>query len=127
MDTVSKDEEQNTDEESINENKSYSSKRGEFQIWESPKMTPPAVFEDIQDVDPAKIAKSFEFSALSDRFGHEEAQNKISDLVKASASGTSSTVLIWQNSPGGMSLVHVWFGPNFPLFRHSHPAFGDCL
>ncbi len=85
MDTVPKNPEQNTDEESINENKSYSSKRGEFQIWESPKMTPPAVFEDIQDVDPAKIAKSFEFSALSDRFGHEETQNKISDLVKASA------------------------------------------
>ena len=26
-----------------------------------------------------------------------------------------------------MSLAHVWFGANFPLFRHSHPALGDCL
>ena len=26
-----------------------------------------------------------------------------------------------------MSLSHNWFGPNFPLFRHSHPRFGDCL
>jgi hypothetical protein len=26
-----------------------------------------------------------------------------------------------------MSLVHAWFGPHFPLFRHSHPRFGDCL
>ena len=26
-----------------------------------------------------------------------------------------------------MSLVHVWVGPNFPLFRHSHPKYGDCL
>ena len=127
METVAEDQSNESIGEPTEENKSYASKRGEFQIWESPKMTPPAVFEDIQDVDPAKIAKSFEFSALSDRFGHEETQNKISDLVKASASGTSSTVLIWQNSPGGMSLVHVWFGPNFPLFRHSHPAYGDCL
>ena len=127
MDTATTEPEQNTEEESTSENKSYSSKRGDFQIWESPELTPPAVFEDIQDVDPAAIAKAFEFSALAERFCHYEAQNKISYLVKASASGTSSTVLIWQNSPGGMSLVHVWFGPNFPLFRHSHPAYGDCL
>ena len=26
-----------------------------------------------------------------------------------------------------MNLVHVWFGPNLPLFRHSHPRYGDCL
>jgi hypothetical protein len=26
-----------------------------------------------------------------------------------------------------MSLVHAWFGPNFQLFRHSHPRYGDCL
>jgi len=127
MDTATKEQEQNTEEDSTSESKSYSSKRGEFQIWESPELTPPAVFEDIQDADPAAIAKTFEFSALAERFGHDDAQNKISDLVKASASGTSSTVLIWQNSPEGMSLVHVWFGPNFPLFRHSHPAYGDCL
>jgi len=32
-----------------------------------------------------------------------------------------------QGGQTGMSLVHAWFGPNFPLFRHSHPRFGDCL
>ena len=26
-----------------------------------------------------------------------------------------------------MNLVHVWFGPNFELFRHSPPKYGDCL
>ena len=26
-----------------------------------------------------------------------------------------------------MSLAHVWFGANYPLFRHSHPRYGDCL
>ena len=109
------------------ETKTHSSKRGEFQIWETPDLTPPAVIEDIQDVDPAVIGKTFEFAALADKFGHDPAQEKISDLVKASASGTSSTVLLWQEPPNGMSLVHVWFGANFPLFRHSHPAYGDCL
>jgi hypothetical protein len=113
--------------ENQSETKKHTSKRGGFQIWESPELTPPAVFEEIQDVDPSLIGKTFEFSALAQQFGHETAQGKISDLVKASASGTSSTVLLWQEPPGGMSLVHVWFGANFPLFRHSHPAYGDCL
>ena len=26
-----------------------------------------------------------------------------------------------------MSLVHAWFGPNLPLYSHSHPRHGDCL
>ena len=48
-------------------------------------------------------------------------------MVQAFIPGTSTTPLFAQRGPGGMSLVHVWFGPNFPLFRHSHPRFGDCL
>ncbi len=48
-------------------------------------------------------------------------------MVQAFIPGTSTTPLFAQRGPGGMSLVHVWFGPNFPLFRHSHPRYGDCL
>lgn len=107
--------------------KAYVSERGPFEMWESPKMTPAHVHEDIQDVDPALIAKGFEFSALAEKFGFEAAQNKIADLIKASASGSSVTMLFSQSTPGGMSLVHNWFGANFPLFRHCHAAYGDCL
>jgi len=113
--------------ENPSDSKKYVSERGPFEIWENPKITPAANFDEIQDIDPAVIAKSFEYAALAEQFGKEAAQNKISDLVKASASGTSTTLLIAQRTPGGMSLAHVWFGANFPLFRHSHPAYGDCL
>lgn len=105
----------------------YVSDRGPFQLWENPKMTPAYVHEDIQDVDPAAIGKTFDFSALAEKFGFDEAQNKVADLIKASASGTSTTMLFSQATPGGMSLVHNWFGPNFALFRHCHAAYGDCL
>ena len=73
----------NVDEDSKIKNKTekqtktHSSKRGEFQIWETPDLTPPAVFEDIQDVDPSVIGKTFEFAALADKFGHDPAQEKI--------------------------------------------------
>lgn len=105
----------------------YVSERGPFELWENPKMNPALVHDEVQDVDPAEIAKTFEYSALAEKYGQEAAQNKISELVKASISGTSTTMLFSQSTPGGMNLVHNWFGPNFPLFRHSHAAYGDCL
>jgi hypothetical protein len=111
-----------------NENaEKYVSERGPFELWENPKMTPAYVHDEVQDVDPAEIGATFEFSGLAEKFGFDAAQNKISDLVKASISGTSTTLLFSQPTPGGMSLAHVWFGANFPLFRHSHAAYGDCV
>jgi hypothetical protein len=109
------------------DSKKNTSERGPFKIWENPELTKPHVWEEIQDADPELVVADFEYSALAEKFGAEAARDKISDLVKASAPGTTSTVLLAQSTPGGMSLVHVWFGPNFPLFRHSHPAYGDCL
>jgi hypothetical protein len=125
--TTAKAEDLHENEASPSESKKHVSERGPFEIWENPEITPTYVHDEIQDIDPAVIAETFEYSALAEEFGEEAAQNRISDLVKASASGTSSTILFGQQTPGGMSLVHVWFGANFPLFRHSHPAYGDCL
>ena len=39
--------------------------------------------------------------------------------------GARTRVLFQDPSPTGFSLVHAWFGENFPLPRHSHSA--DCL
>jgi hypothetical protein len=39
--------------------------------------------------------------------------------------GSGSRVLFQDADPEGFSLVHAWFGENFPLPRHTHS--GDCL
>ncbi len=104
--------------------KGYVSERGPFKIWANPKLNPPA---SADDVDVSKVADGFEYGALAEKFGEEDTRQKIGEMVKSFVPGASTTSLFGQGGKNGMSLVHVWFGPNFPLFRHSHPAYGDCL
>ena len=104
--------------------KKYVSERGPFEIWENPTMTSPV---PTAKVNVSKAAAGFEISALAAKHGEDTVRQKVGEMVRAFAAGASSTVLFSQKGPGGMSLVHVWFGAHFPLFRHSHPAYGDCL
>ena len=62
-----------------------------------------------------------------DDHDEQDVRDAIADMARAIAPGSAVTPLFSQQSPEGMSLVHAWFGPNFPLFRHSHPKYGDCL
>ena len=107
-----------------NEKRPYVSERGPFEIWENPPIRPSFPPEAI-DID--KAADGFEYSALAEKHGEQPVRRKIGEMLKSYARGTSTTPLFAQNTPNGMSLVHVWFGPNLPLFRHSHPRYGDCL
>jgi hypothetical protein len=45
--------------------------------------------------------------------------------LSALGGGARSRVLFQGAGPDGFSLVHVWFGEDFPLPRHTHSA--DCL
>jgi len=104
--------------------KPYESERGPFTIVENPPINPP--YEpDAIDVD--KVADGFEYGELAERYGEAPVRRKIGEMMRAYGRGNSVTPLLWQGGETGMSLVHAWFGPNFPLFRHSHPAHGDCL
>ena len=102
----------------------YVSERGPFEIWENPEIRAPFPSEK---VDPAKAGAGFAIDELSDKYGEEPVRAKVGEMVKAFSSGAATTPLFAQQGPNGMNLVHVWFGPNFPLFRHSHPRYGDCL
>jgi len=102
----------------------YTSERGPFEINANPEIKPPAPREV---VNVEKAANGFAHAPLAERHGEDEARQKIGEMVQAFIPGTTTTPLFAQRKPNGMSLVHVWFGPNFPLFRHSHPRFGDCL
>ena len=98
--------------------------RGPFVIWENPEMAPAYPLDQAL---AEQVAEGFDISALAEKFGEAPAREKLVDMLKALGPGVSTTMLFSQPGPNGMSLAHVWFGADFPLFRHSHPRFGDCL
>jgi hypothetical protein len=100
------------------------SPRGPFEIFTNTKINPPG---PRRKVDPEAAAAYFEHSALAEKHGEEPVRQKIAEMVESIQGGSAVTVLFSQKGPGGMTLVHAWFGPNFPLFAHSHPRYGDCL
>ena len=108
------------------EAKGFVSERGPFVINANPPVKQPHTREEV-DAQFDKAAEAFDHEALSAEFGSEEARQKVAEMVRALTPGTSTTMLLFQGGANGMSLSHNWFGPNFPLFRHSHPRFGDCL
>lgn len=111
-------------EEPSADERRITSERGPFEINENPAINPAYPPEAI-DVD--KVADAFEYGELAAEYGEEPVRQKIGEMMRSLGNGSSVTPLFWQGGENGMSLVHAWFGPNFPLFRHSHPAYGDCL
>ena len=102
----------------------YISERGPFKIHENPAINTPIPSDNLNE---EHAAKAFDYSTLADKYGEEAIREKVVEMAKSFAEGTSTTLLFAQVGPSGMSLAHVWFGANFPLFRHSHPQYGDCL
>ena len=102
----------------------YVSERGPFKINENPKVQQP---NPEAEVNPDAISAYFEHSALAEKYGEEATREKIVKMAQAFRGGAATTPLFAQGGDHGMSLVHVWFGANFELFRHSHPKYGDCL
>lgn len=100
------------------------SERGPFAIWENPEM---GQAYELDQALAEQVAEGFDISALAEKFGETPARERLVDMLKAIGPGVSTTMLFSQPGPNGMSLAHVWFGADFPLFRHSHPRFGDCL
>lgn len=107
--------------------KRYSSHRGKFEIFEAPEIKRPPAPSDLADVDMSAAADGFDYEGLLADNAEDDVRSTIGEMARAIAPGAVTTPLFWQGGPDGMSLVHAWFGPHFPLFRHSHPKFGDCL
>jgi hypothetical protein len=105
----------------------YGSHRGRFQVFEAPPIRRPPSAEEIAAVDLSQAADAFDYADLVEDNDEGDVRDAINEMVRAIAPGSAVTPLFAQGGADGMSLVHAWFGPNFPLFRHSHPKFGDCL
>ena len=111
-------------EEAIDDSKRYLSERGPFSIQAAPEWKGPY---PVGTFDGKKVvSESWDISRLVDA-GNDEEQvcAKLGEMLELAASGSSENRLQMQEGENGMRVVHVWFGPNFHLFRHSHPA-GDC-
>jgi hypothetical protein len=108
------------------ETRGYVSERGPFAINENPAISKAGSREQVS-ANITRVADGFAHEQLAEKCGEDTARQKIGEMVEAFVPGAAVTNLFGQSGPNGMSLVHVWFGANFPLFRHSHPKGGDCL
>jgi hypothetical protein len=106
----------------------YRSERGGYEIYVAPDLASPMQSDELSDDRVAEATGYFEYSGLvDDQHDEESVRTALGDMIRAIAPGNIVTPLFNQEGASGMSLVHAWFGPHFPLFRHSHPRFGDCL
>jgi hypothetical protein len=105
----------------------YGSHRGKFAIFQAPEIRRPPTPESMASADMSRAADSFDYRGLLADHEEQEVRDTIGEMSRAIAPGSAVTPLFFQQGPDGMSLVHAWFGPHFPLFRHSHPKYGDCL
>src|SRR3954464_12690446 len=102
----------------------FTSRRGKFAIFEAPEIKPPPTPADVADADMSAAADGFDYQGLLADNAENDVRSTIGEMGRAIAPGAATTPLFWQGGADGMSLVHAWFGPHFPLFRHSHPKFG---
>ena len=103
-----------------------------FEIFANPEMNQQYTW---QRADWSKATTGWEMSDLIEKYGEEEVRNKMTEVLKSYAGGMVITGLFHEGGMEnrgkrprkGCSLSHIWVGPGFPLFRHSHPGSGDCL
>jgi hypothetical protein len=101
--------------------------RDKLTIYTAPELARPPQPDELSDDAVAEMVTYFDYSGLVDaEHPDDDVRDTVADMVRAISPGNIVTYLFNQG-PDGMSLVHAWFGPHFPLFRHSHPQLGDCL
>ncbi|WP_054569715.1 hypothetical protein [Frankia sp. R43] len=106
----------------------FKSERGPFQVFTAPAILAPPQPEEITDEMVEGFLNFFDYSDLVNKGEPEvEVREAVKQMSRASMPGMTSVPLFDQGGPKGMSLVWVWFGPNYKLFRHGHPPLGDCL
>ncbi len=100
------------------------SQQTSFEIFANPEINQKYAW-DGYDIDSA--LKKWDISTLVEKHGKAPVHEKLREMAQAYAKGMVITTLLKAQKPGGISMVHLWVGANFPLFRHSHPTSGDCL
>lgn len=105
----------------------YISPRGKFKLVENPQMSTPLQAEDVKD-EQFDYEYGGGYEHLAEKHGEEAARAKLFEMEQVVNPGLAATLLFRaEGGPNPMTVAHCWFGPNFPLWRHSHPRMGDCL
>ena len=103
--------------------KRYVSERGPFSIQANHQMKPTIPVGTFEG--KKHVAENWDISRLLDDCDNKEKIcEMLGEMLELAASGSSEHRLQMQEGENGMRLAHVWFGPNFHLFRHSHPLRG---
>src|SRR4051794_8754989 len=103
----------------------YRSERGGFEIYTAPPLAAPPAPDAVVEESVDTTVDVFDYSALvDDDHPDGEVRGSLADMTRAISPGNIVTPLFSKDGEQGISLVHAWFGPLFPLFRHSHPRFG---
>jgi len=105
--------------------KRYVSERGSFEINPAPKWKGPYPVGTFNG--KKVVSESWDVSRLVNDGNEEEVCQKLGEMLELAASGSCENRLMRQDEgfENGFRTTHVWFGPNFHLYRHSHAA-GDC-
>src|SRR5205085_3163003 len=90
--------------------------RGKFEIYRAPEIKPTPSPDQVADLDLSSAAEGMDCSALFAQHDEAEVRHDVAEMTRAILPGARTTTLFEQQGPEGMSLEHVWFGPNFPLF-----------
>lgn len=117
-----------TTEVAVERQKKYVSERGAFEIVSNPEITPRYSWQNT-NIDNAMTGWGME--PLVEKYGEDPVREKLSEMFESLAGGMKVTRLFGktrsERTSNSMSIVHIWIGSHFPLFRHGHPAAGDCL
>ena len=103
------------------------SPRGPFAVFHAPPIERPPTPLEVADEDISAVVDTFDYQGLLAKHDEPEARAAVTEMIRALMPGSTVTWLFTQRGPDGMSLAHAWFGPNLPLYSHSHPRHGDCL
>ena len=106
----------------------FVSDRGPYELYHAPALAAPPKADELGEDQVEELVGFFDYSNLvDDAHSEQDVRASVAGMIRAISPGNIVTPLFDQGGENGMSLIHAWFGPNFPLFRHSHPRLGDCL
>ena len=111
-----------------NPRKRYVSERGPFEMVANPPINTRTSWKN---VDVERAMEAWGMDGLVEKYGEETVREKLTEIFKSLDGGMVVTRLFGlprsERTSDEMSIVHIWIGSHFPLFRHGHPAAGDCL
>jgi hypothetical protein len=103
-------------------------RKPQMRIFHNPQLDPPPSPASLPPEQFEAILATFSADHLiDDDHSPEDVKQALDAMVRVGFTGGAGTRLFEQDGGRGMSVFHIWWGPDVQLWRHSHPGMGDCL